>query len=201
MFVTRYAENVNADCAIADNARGASIAAEAVLEAGHVRVAAIFGPANASTGRDRERAIRHTLAASSVPLDEELVRRGPFTFEAGREGATALLAVADPPTVILCANDVVAIGAINAVLALDRAVPKDVSIVGFDDVPMAAWDVFGLTTVHVGMGAMARTAVDLLIDRIEGRAPRDARKIVFEPSLVMRRTLVSPGGVVSRADP
>lgn len=192
VFLTRYVEGVEADCAIADNARGASMAAIAAVRAGHTRIGAIFGPANATTGRDREVAIRVTLEQSGAPLDEDVVRRGSFVFEDGYAATADLLSVPAPPTVILCANDIVAFGAYNAVVAKGLRVPNDVSLVGFDDLPMAAWDVFGLTTVQVPMGRMAETAVGLVIERIEGRAPREARKIVFEPRLVMRRTLGAP---------
>jgi LacI family transcriptional regulator len=94
---------------------------------------------------------------------------------------------------VLCGNDTVAIGAFNATAWLGREVPGDVSIVGFDDLPMAGWEVFNLTTVHQPIEAMAHTAVDLLIDRIDGSVEGSTvRQRVFEPRMIMRRTLGPP---------
>ena len=94
---------------------------------------------------------------------------------------------------VVCANDTVAIGALDATRARGIRVPDDVSLIGFDDLPMAAWEVFQLTTIHQPMEEMARTATRLLIERIEGVvAPEAVRRVVFEPTLVMRRTLAAP---------
>lgn len=193
VFLTRYVEGVAADSAIVDNSLGASLAASEAIRLGHARVGVILGPANTSTGRDRERGIRAALTSAGIPLPDEMVRRGSFTFETGHASMSELMALDPIPTVVLCANDTVAIGAFNAARGLGRQVPGDVSIVGFDDLPMAAWEVFQLTTVHQPMEEMARAAVRLLIERIEGEVHDDAvRQIVFEPRLVMRRTLAPP---------
>jgi LacI family transcriptional regulator len=94
---------------------------------------------------------------------------------------------------VICSNDTVAIGAFNAARAAGKEIPRDVSLVGFDDLPMAAWEVFQLTTVHQPIEGMARTAARLLIERIEGGATAgEARQVVFEPRLVLRRTLAPP---------
>jgi LacI family transcriptional regulator len=193
VFLTRYVDGVAADGAMVDNSLGASLAAGEALRLGHRRFAAIFGPIDTSTGRDRERGIRAALRTAAVELPDALVRRGPFTFESGYDHMTELMGEHPAPTVVLCANDTVAIGAFNAARALGFDVPGDVSLVGFDDLPMAGWEVFGLTTVHQPMEEMARTAVRLLIDRIEGRVDgATARQMVFEPRMLIRRTLAPP---------
>lgn len=193
VFLTRFVEGVHADIAVVDNSLGASLAAAEAVRLGHTRVGSIFGPANTSTGRDRERGIRAALTAAGVPLADSMTRRGAFTFESGHSAMTELMREDPPPTVVLCANDAVAIGAYNAALAMGLSVPADVSLVGFDDLPMAGWEVFGLTTVHEPIEEMARTAVRLLIDRIEGGINgSEVRQRVFEPRLVVRRTLTPP---------
>lgn len=193
VFLTRYVEGVAADSAVVDNSLGASLATSEALRLGHVRVGAIFGPPDTSTGRDRERGIRAALAAAGVELPESLVRHGAFTYQAGYGAMMELMGERPRPTVVMCANDIVAIGALNATSALGLSVPADVSLVGFDDLPMARWEVFGLTTVHQPMEEMARAAVELLIERIEGRVDSvAARQMVFEPRLVMRRSLGPP---------
>ena len=195
VFLTRYVEGVAADSAVVDNSLGASLAAGEAIRLGHTCIAAIFGPADTSTGRDRERGTRAALAAAGLELPDHRVRRGPFNYEVGHEAMTELLSQDQRPTVVLCANDTVAIGAFNAARGLGVAVPEEVSLVGFDDLPMAAWETFELTTVHQPMEDMARTSVKLLLERIEGAVDQAVvRQRVFEPTLVLRRTLTPPAG-------
>jgi LacI family transcriptional regulator, galactose operon repressor len=181
-----------ASCAV-DNRAGAVRLAEETLRAGHRAIAAVFGPETTSTGRDREAGIRAILADAGVPLPAERVRRGRFTFESGHRGCTELLAAGDRPTAVLCANDVVAFGAINAARGLGLSVPDDVSITGFDDIAMAAWEVFRLTTVRQDLRRMAETAVDLVLGLVAD--PRaEPQRIVLPADLVPRATLGPPGG-------
>lgn len=193
VFLTRYAEGVAADSAVVDNSLGASLAASEAVRVGHTRFGAIFGPPDTSTGRDRARGVRVALTSAGLELPDTMVRHGPFSFETGYVQMTELLAQKPRPTVVLCSNDTVAIGAFNAARALGLGVPQDVSLVGFDDLPMAGWEVFSLTTVHQPMEEMARTAVRLLIERIEGKVETSSvRQRMFEPHMVFRRTLAPP---------
>jgi len=181
-----------ASCAV-DNRAGAIRLAEETLRAGHRAIAAVFGPETTSTGRDREAGIRAVLAGAGVPLPAERTRRGRFTFESGHRGCAELLAARDRPTAVLCANDVVAFGAINAARGLGLAVPDDVSITGFDDIAMAAWEVFRLTTVRQDLRRMAETAVDLVLGLVED-PQAEPERIVLPADLVPRATLAPPGG-------
>ena len=181
-----------ASCAV-DNRAGAIRLAEEALRAGHRAIAAVFGPETTSTGRDREAGIRAVLAGAGVPLPAERTRRGRFTFESGHRGCAELLAAGEPPTAVLCANDVVALGAINAARGLGLAVPDDVSITGFDDIAMAAWEVFRLTTVRQDLRRMAETAVDLVLGLVDD-PHAEPERIVLPADLVPRATLAPPGG-------
>ena len=181
-----------ASCAV-DNRAGAIRLAEETLRAGHRAIAAVFGPETTSTGRDREAGIRAVLAGAGVPLPAERTRRGRFTFESGHRGCAELLATGEPPTAVLCANDVVAFGAINAARGLGLAVPDDVSITGFDDIAMAAWEVFRLTTVRQDLRRMAETAVDLVLGLVDD-PHAEPERIVLPADLVPRATLAPPGG-------
>ena len=193
VFLTRYVEDVVADYSITDNALGAALMAAEVVRVGHREVAAIFGPENTSTGRDRDRGTRAALGAAGIELAPERVERGPFLYETGYQSMGRLMALRPRPTVVICGNDTVAIAALNAARGLGVRVPEDVSVVGFDDLPMAGWEAFQLTTVHQPMEDMAKTAVRLLVDRIEGRVQAPAlRRVVFDPTLVIRKTLGPP---------
>jgi len=195
VFLTRHVDGVIADGAVVDNSLGASLAASEAVRLGHTRIGAIFGPSDTSTGRDRERGVRAALTAAGIELPVERTFHGPFSVEAGEIGIAKLLELSPAPTVVLCASDTVAIGAYNAALAAGRRIPEDISLVGFDDLPIACWEVFKLTTVHQPMEEMARAAAGLLVERIEGRREAaDVRQVVFEPRLVVRRTLGHPPG-------
>lgn len=171
-------------CAVA-NDRGAAEVARAVMAAGHTRIAHIGGPANTSTGRDRCRGFHRALAANGI---SSTLRRGEFTFDAGFAAMTELLARTPPPTAVFCGNDVVAVGALNAVRAAGLRVPHDVSVVGFDDIPMASWAVIDLATMRCDLGALARCGADFVLSRIERPAAPVQRKIL-EATFVPRGSL------------
>jgi LacI family transcriptional regulator len=192
VLLTRVVDGVRADAVTVDNALGASLVAAEVVRFGHRRVGAILGPSDTSTGRDRERGFRAGLAAAGVPLPEGAVRRGPYTVAAGEAAMRELLALDERPTVVVCFNDLVAIGALNAAVAAGLRVPDDVSITGWDDLPMASWEICRLTTVSQSMDEMARAAARLMVERVEGRAGPEPRHVLFEPRLVLRRTLGPP---------
>jgi LacI family transcriptional regulator len=192
VFLTRVADGVAADAVTVDNALGASLVAAEVARAGHRRVGAILGPADTSTGRDRERGFRAGLTAAGGELVEGAVHHGPYTVAAGEARMRDVLALPEPPTVVVCFNDLVAIGALNAAVAAGLRVPEDVSITGWDDLPMASWEICRLTTVDQSMHEMARAAARLVVERVEGRAGPEPRHILFEPRLVLRATLGAP---------
>jgi LacI family transcriptional regulator len=189
VYFNRTSESVAADSAEVDAESGMHELARRILELGHRKVGAIFGPRNASTAEHRERALREALAAASVTVSGSMSYRGPFDVETGYVGARRLLEAEQPPTVIVCGNDVVAYGALNAAHELGRAVPGDVSIVGFDDLPEARWPMMQLTTVAFDLDAMARRAASLLVARIERGPDEPYRHESFPSRLVERRTL------------
>ena len=192
VFLTRDVDGLAADAVVVDNALGASLMAAEIVRLGHRRVGAIFGPSNTSTGVHRERGFRAGLSAAGVELPDEAVRKGAYVVESGYAAMQELMALSVRPTVVVCFNDLVAIGALNAARTLGIRVPQDVSITGWDDLPMAAWEICQLTTVRQSMNEMARTAARLLVDRIEGRAGPEPRRVLFEPKLVLRATLGPP---------
>jgi LacI family transcriptional regulator len=193
VLTNRYAEGVQCDMAVGDNDAGAAAVAKHLLELGHARIAVIAGDPRASTSYDRLEGFRTALAQAGHVLDDTLVRAAHFDPDAARAATLQLLALPDRPTAIFCLNDVMAFGALNAIKSLGLSVPSDVSVVGFDDIWMAGWESFELTTVHQPLTEMARSSVDLLVERLDdpGRSPR---KLVFPSSLVVRHTTgATPG--------
>jgi len=184
VLLNRVVDGLDADSCTVDNEGGGAEVARALRRLGHTRIGALFGPPDTSTGRDRERGFR---AAAGTALAAELVRHGPFTFAYGHEAMGRLLASRRPPTAVFCANDVVALGALNAARGLGVAVPDELSIVGFDDISMAGWELVGLTTVRQDLRRMGQIAVELVLDRIAD-PDRKARGVVLPAELVWRAT-------------
>ena len=190
VYFNRTASSVEADSAEVDADSGMSQLAARILDLGHRRIGAVFGPRNASTAEHRESALRESLAVGGVRISASLSYRGPFDFVTGYDGARQLLQRADRPSVLVCGNDVVAFGALNAARELGFAVLADVSIVGFDDLPAARWPLLQLTTVAFDLDAMARRAASLLVERIE-EPDRPYRHERFASHLVERGTLAA----------
>lgn len=191
VLANRYVDEVSCDTVLGDNAQGAEQAARHLLDLGHRRIAVIDGHSRSSTSRDRLRAFRSALDSRGVSVPEELVAAGEFRFELSYAATLALLRLPDPPTAIFCVNDLMALGALSAAKHVRVAVPEQLSILGFDDIPMASWDVFRLTTVRQPIPEMASAAVDLLAGRVID-VDRTPRTLVFASSLVERATTAYP---------
>lgn len=190
VYLSRIAEGVPSDSVVVDNALGASLMAAELVRLGHRHIGALFGPSETSTGRDRERGFRVALSSAGVELADVDVRHGDYHFDTGYEQMLDLMEQrAVRPTAVFCANDAIAIGALNAARRLRLRVPQDVSIVGFDDFPMADWELLQLTSVHTPASEMAALAAKLLIERIEALPTvLEPRSHVFAPRLVIRAT-------------
>lgn len=187
VFLNREVEGVDADAAVVDNRMGGQLIAEELIRLGHRNISAIFGPELTSTGRERERGFREVLSEHGLPLPTSRVRYGPFAFDAGRSSMLHLLDHSPEQTAVFCANDVIAMGAYNAAAARRVRVPEDLTIVGFDDIPMASWDVFRLTTVGYDRVGMAQAASRMLLERV-AHPQRPTQRLVVPPELALRGT-------------
>jgi LacI family transcriptional regulator len=189
VLVNREAAGVERDTVVSDNRGGGALAAELlVAELGHRRIAHVSGPANTSTARDREAGFRESLDDAGVPLDPELCRVGDYSHRDGYRSCLELLDLPDPPSAIFCGNDVIALGALDAARRRGVAVPDALSIVGFDDIALAGWESFRLSTVRQPLADMALEAVRALVARVEGTADAPPRRIVFPTELIRRAT-------------
>lgn len=155
---------------VPDEMGGGRRAAEVLLDAGHRRIAMINIATLASglpAAVERYDGYRHALQEAGVPLDPMLVREGDGNPQAGYDHTLALMSLAAPPTAIFCANDRTAWGAYQALESLGLQVPRDVSIVGFDNQEtLAPFLRPALTTLELPFVAMGRRAVDILLDDV-----------------------------------
>ena len=120
-----------------------------------------------------------------------MVRRGPFSHDAGFAAARDLLQSERAPTAIVCGNDFIALGALSAARQAGLRVPVDVTIIGFDDIPMAGWPLVNLTTITCDLDALAQAAVAQLLAEIQG--PRRSTAVERIPvTLALRGTHAAP---------
>ena len=161
-----------------DPAQGMGEAAQVLFEQGHRRVAAILGPANTSTAINRETALRDALAHHGISIPARYVHRGPFDTATGQAGTERFLKMPEPPTAIVCGNDVVAFGALNAARSAGRPTfPAMCPSSGLTTFPSASWPIIRLTTIAYDLDAMVRRAADLLIERIEEAPGRPVEEV------------------------
>ncbi|HWS57476.1 MAG TPA: substrate-binding domain-containing protein, partial [Actinotalea sp.] len=136
---------------------------------GHRRVAFLGGRADLESARLREQGYRTALARAGIPVDPGLVANGGYRRGTARTPATVLLTGPDRPTAIFAANDLSALGVMDAAADLGLAIPGDLSVVGFDNVPESALTTPPLTTVDQPIQQMGSEATSLLIRLLEGR--------------------------------
>jgi LacI family transcriptional regulator len=187
VFLNREVDGVVADAALPDNDAGVEALVRMLYEHGHRRFGLISGPSDVSTARARHRAYQRMLADRDVALRSEHVIVGNFSHRTGQDGFRALAEMPSPPTAIFCANDVIALGALDAAIADGISIPGQFSIIGFDDIPTAAWAAFELTTVRVDLSAMATAAADLLLRKIDDQFLPPERVLV-QSTLMLRNT-------------
>jgi DNA-binding LacI/PurR family transcriptional regulator len=183
------------------NFQGGMAAARHLIELGHRRIAAIGGPDTLWSCRTRLDGYRSALRRAGLPVDEGLVRTGELTAADGLARAASLLDLADPPTAVMAANDAQAFGVLQALAARGLRAPDDVSVTGFDDVPVATWSAPPLTTVRQPLAAMAASAFWMLTRPADG-GPDDAavrpRHLELETTLVIRASTAPPAARPAR---
>jgi LacI family transcriptional regulator len=178
-----------------DDAAAAAAMTAYLIELGHRRIGFITGDDTASVSADRRDGYLAALAAAGVVPDVTIIAAGSFTYRSGRDAADGLLALAAPPTAIFASNDDMAAGAIAAAHRHGLDVPRDVSIVGFDDTPIGAAIWPALTTINQPIAAMSRVAVERLVAEIRGSrlgSPLSPCRLSLDFSLVRRDSAAAP---------
>ena len=137
---------------------------------GHSRIGFMTGLEDSDIGKSRYAGYQHGLGKNNIPLDETLVFRGNYSYKAGIEGAEYFLTLDSLPTALICANDSMALGAIQRFSQEGLNIPRDMSIIGFDDIEVASQIVPALTTIAAPIDGIAKHAFSILQDLIDGKA-------------------------------
>jgi LacI family transcriptional regulator len=175
----------------AANREGGYIATKHLIDLGHQRIAIITGWMDMNSARDRLSGYRAALADHGIPFEAGLVYEGDFTQLSGYHGTNHLLDAPDPPTAIFASSDLTAMGVMDAVRSRNLKVPADLSVIGFDDVPMSAILVPKLTTVRQPLTDMGQIATQMLLNLIH--RPEEKQSSVIVPTqLIIRESTAAP---------
>ncbi len=166
----------------ATNWNGGLTATRHLLELGHTRIGMIGGPPGMLCSRARVDGYRAALETAGLSVDPELIRWGTFHLEAGYDQGRALLQLPEPPTAIFAGSDLQAFGVYEAARVLGVEIPRQLSVIGFDDLPMARWVGPPLTTVRQPLTEMAATAARLVLGQGEDRRVELATTLVLRQS-------------------
>ncbi|MFE5212768.1 LacI family DNA-binding transcriptional regulator [Streptomyces sp. NPDC056600] len=191
VLINASIEGLDFPCVACDDAVAIEQAWRHLASLGHERIGLVIGPADHMPSRRKLEAAHVAAAAMGTALPEEFVQRSIFSLEGGQAAATRLLA--EGVTGIVCASDPLALGAVRAARRRGLSVPKDVSVVGFDDSAFMTCTEPPLTTVRQPIEAMGRAAVDLLCAQIQGSHPGPG-ELLFESELVVRGSTAPPPG-------
>jgi DNA-binding LacI/PurR family transcriptional regulator len=188
VLFNRYIPGLKVAAICCDNVAGGRAVAEYLYDTAHVRPAYVDGERDATTNLDRARGFTERLAELGVALHAHEVG-GAFSYDAGYKAAGRLVRMNIRPDSIFFASDVMAVGGIDAIRAANLRVPHDISVIGFDDVPMANWPAYALTTVRQPVAQMVdETAKILGFDKSAIKKP--SRTIHFMKGRLIERTTV-----------
>jgi LacI family transcriptional regulator len=173
-----------------DDVAGGRLAADHLLDQGHTAITYVSGPMNLAQCRDRRTGVLAALTGRSLPEDVLThIEVSRLDVEAGREAGARLLALSRKPTAVFCANDLLALGVLQALYAAGLSVPDDIALVGYDDIEFAAAAAVPLTSVRQPAVEMGRTAATLLLDETgEGVSTHAHQRVVLQPELVARES-------------
>ncbi|MFE6758134.1 LacI family DNA-binding transcriptional regulator [Streptomyces sp. NPDC057684] len=187
VMMNRVVPELPFDSVAVDNEAGGREIARHLVGHGRTRIACITGERVASTIIDREDGFFSELAALGHSLGPDAVHRVAFDHAAGREAMRAIMSAPEPPASVFCTNDLLALGAVDGLRSLGLSAPKDVWLTGFDDVDMAGWDSYALTTVRQPVAEMIEAALGLLQQRIAD-PEREVQRVWMPAELVVRQS-------------
>lgn len=188
VMVNRTVDGLRVDSVRMDNSSAGRMVAKHLVDLGHRHIAFVGGLAATSTNSERLSGFRSELDTLGVGLPDEYVVHRAFTRTSGYELTQSLLTLPRRPTALFCADDLIALGAMDAVIDAGLRIPEDVAVVGVDDVQAASLRQVALTTVRQPAAEMGRRAVQLLLERIQGAPDAEPIDIVLRPRLIVRRT-------------
>ena len=184
--VDRRIKNNSVDAVLVDNILGAREAVTHLIRRGYRRIAVITGPKTVTTGQERLEGYRQALQEAGIPYDPALTRSGTFRKESGRHFAEELLAITPPIDALFVGNNMMAMGALDAIHERNLRIPEDIAFVGYDELPWIAPGFGSLTTVAQPVYELGSTAALRLFQLLQKAAPYTRQEVILTPTLTIR---------------
>ncbi len=174
-----------------DDIRGAIEATEHLIGLGHRRIGFISGPLTSATAADRLEGFRQAMARHSLPVEENLIAEGHFTFDGGAAGLRHLVENPNPPTAVFAANDLMGLGALREARHRGIRVPQDLAMIGFNGITATEQSDPPLTTMHLSLRQIGQLATDLLLRQLKNQLP-ERTSVLIQGKLIVRESTVLP---------
>ena len=178
-------------CSVAvDDVKGGELATSHLLDQGHERIGFVHGPLSIRQCADRRRGVLRAVRAASLEPDQVLVDITTAAQNAreGEESIVRLLHARIKPTAVFCANDLLALGLMRGLMKHGLSIPKDIALVGYDDVEFASVLSTPLTSIRQPKYALGRTAAEMLIDEANHPTSHQHQHVVYQPELIVRES-------------
>jgi LacI family transcriptional regulator len=180
--------DVKVDVVRGDSIGGASQLTKLLIDLGHRRIAMLNGPPYASTATMRTAGYQRALEAAGLDVDPDLIHYGDFTLDSGYRMTRQALSLAPRPTALFAANNQIAFGTLRALRDAGLRVPQDISVVGFDELPVETTEHPFLTVAEQSPYNIGRRAAEVLLSRVSGEGPITAQEIVLPAKVVFRES-------------
>ena len=187
VMIDRDVPNVEVDAVLTDHQLGGFLATQHLLELGHKCIACIAGPSSITPSAERITGYKKALEEAGLFHDENLLIRGDYHAQSGMEITHSILKMNPRPTAIFALNDLMALGALRAATEAGYSIPRDLAVVGYDDLEIAHFMNPPLTTIAQPKKEIGTQAVNLLVDRISHKGHPPTR-LVLPPELIIRRS-------------
>ena len=187
VMIDRDLPDVQIDVVLTDHQLGGMLATRHLIELGHTRIACIAGPSSITPSAERITGYRKALEEAGLTYDENLLFRGDYHAQSGMEITHSILNMEPRPTAIFALNDLMALGALRAASEAGYSVPRDLAVVGYDDLEIAHFTNPPLTTIAQPKKEIGAQAIQQLVDRIARKNDPPCRA-VLPPELIIRRS-------------
>ena len=188
VIIHHFLPNIKADFVLLDNFRGTYDAVKYLLDLGHKRIGYIDRPYDLPHSLQRLDGYKKALGEAGIKYDTGLIVRGDFNYQGGFNAMKRLLNQRSIPTAVIAFNDVSAIGALKAIEDIGLNVPKDISLIGFDNISLCSFMTPQLTTINFPTDKMAETAVKILLEKINSPDVEKMIKKVLPLKLIIRES-------------
>ncbi len=191
VMVDRVVPSLTTDAVVLDNVAGAYAATQHLIKLGHKRIGLVGAPAGISVGIERRKGYEKALRANKIKVDETLIQAGNFKEQGGYEATRALLELDPRPTAIFAVNNLMTMGAFQAISEKRLRIPKDISVIGFDDMPWLSLLTPPLTAVRQPTYEIGAQAARMLFARMQNNS-LPVQTCVLKPELIVRGSTAAP---------